>query len=100
MLHHYNRFLKTSKERRLHARKTPVLSLIVKALGHTAPHTLARLENAFKASLLVVAGGLDAVAHHAEQLRLAVITEECAASDGSLDQAESIHCLLTGLWRL
>jgi hypothetical protein len=42
------------------------------------PNTLERLENAFKRSLLVVAGDLNTVATHAEKLRLAVTTEECA----------------------
>jgi histone H3/H4 len=78
-------------------RNTPVLERIVKALGDTAPSdALARLEQEFESSLLVVAGNTNDVARHAEQLRLAITTEECALVLDhlapqiriSLDQAE------------
>jgi hypothetical protein len=60
-------------------RNTPVLERIVKALGDTAPHdALARLEEEFKDSLLLVSGDVQTVAQHAEKLRLAITTEECA----------------------
>jgi len=51
-------------------RNTAVLERIVKALGESAPHTLARLEDEFKDSLLVVAGDVNTVARDAEKLRL------------------------------
>ena len=67
-------------------RNTPVLERIVKALGDTAPqNALARLEDEFKGSLLVVAGDVKTVAQHAEQLRLAITTEECAVVLDHLD---------------
>jgi len=60
-------------------RNTVVLERIVKALGNKAPHdALARMEDEFKDSLLVVAGDTNDVARHAEHLRLAITTEECA----------------------
>lgn len=62
-------------------RNTAVLKQIVEALDGlliSSPHVLARLENHFKDSLLVVAGDINLVATHAEQLRLAIITTECA----------------------
>ena len=59
-------------------RNTPVLERIVKALGDTAPHTLARLEDEFKDTLLVVAGDIQTVAQQAEHLRLAITTDECS----------------------
>ena len=62
-------------------RNTPVLTQIIEALGDlliSSPHALARLERHFENSLLVVAGDLNQVAAHAEKLRLAVITTECA----------------------
>jgi hypothetical protein len=34
--------------------------------------------NGWRTSLVVVAGNLNTVAHHAEKLRLAVITDECS----------------------
>lgn len=66
-------------------RNTAVLERIVKALGESAPHTLARLEDEFKDSLLVVAGDMNTVARDAEKLRLAVTTEECAVVLDHLD---------------
>lgn len=66
-------------------RNTPVLERIIKALGVTAPHTLARLEDEFKDSLLVVAGDTNTVARDAEKLRLAITTEECAVVLDHLD---------------
>ena len=59
-------------------RNTLVLERIVKALGESAPQTLAKLEDEFKESLLVVAGDVQSVAQQAEQLRLAITTNECA----------------------
>jgi len=60
-------------------RNTVLLERIVKALGDKAPQdALARLEDEFKGSLLVVAGDTNDVARHAEQLRLAITTDECA----------------------
>ena len=59
-------------------RNTPVLEQIVKALGESAPpNALARLDDEFKDSLLVVAGDVKTVARHAEHLRLAITTTEC-----------------------
>jgi len=66
-------------------RNTAVLERIIKALGDTAPHTLARLEDEFKDSLLVVAGDTNTVARDAEKLRLAITTEECAVVLDHLD---------------
>jgi len=66
-------------------RNTPVLERIIKALGVTTPHTLARLEREFESSLLVVAGDTNTVARDAEKLRLAITTEECAVVLDHLD---------------
>ena len=66
-------------------RNTVVLERIVKALGETAPHSLARLEDEFKESLLVVAGDVNTVARDAEKLRLAITTDECAVVLDHLD---------------
>ena len=62
------------------SRNTPVLTQIIEALGDlliSSPHALARLENQFKDSLLVVAGDINSIASQAEQLRLAITTAEC-----------------------
>jgi len=60
-------------------RKTTVLKQLITALVNTASsHALYWLENEFKACLLVVAGDLNTVGAHAEQLRAAVTTDECA----------------------
>jgi hypothetical protein len=56
-------------------RNTPVLQQIIEVLDE--PDALARLENHFKDSLLVVAGDINLVADQAETLRLAIITSEC-----------------------
>jgi len=66
-------------------RNTPVLERIIKVLGDTAPHTLARLEREFESSLLVVAGDTNTVARDAEKLRLAITTQECAVVLDHLD---------------
>ena len=58
-------------------RNTSVLNQIIEALGDSSPDALARLEEYFKDSLLIVAGDIQTVAAHAEKLRLAVITSEC-----------------------
>ena len=71
-------------------RNTAVLERIVKALGESAPHTLARLEDEFKDSLLVVAGDTNTVARDAEKLRLAITTEECSVVLDHLDVEISI----------
>jgi hypothetical protein len=60
-------------------RNTVVLETIVKVLGDKAPpDALGRLEQEFESSLLVVAGDTNDVARHAEELRLAITTEECS----------------------
>jgi hypothetical protein len=60
-------------------KNTVVLERIVKALGVSAPKdALERLEDEFKDSLLVVAGDTNDVVRHAEHLRLAITTDECA----------------------
>lgn len=80
-------------------RNTAVLQQIIEALDGlliSSPHALARLENRFKDSLLVVAGDIPLIANQAEQLRLAITTDECGqvldhlASHAriSLDQTE------------
>jgi len=69
----------------MHTRNTAVLERIVKAIGESAPQTLARLEDEFKDSLLVVAGAVNTVARDAEKLRLAITTEECAVVLDHLD---------------
>ena len=67
-------------------RNTPVLERILEALGDTAPQdALARLEEEFKDSLLAVAGDVNTVAQQAEELRLAITTEECAVVLDHLD---------------
>lgn len=66
-------------------RNTAVLERIVKALGESAPHTLATLEREFESSLLVVAGDTNTVARDAEKLRLAITTEECSVVLDHLD---------------
>ena len=67
-------------------RNTPLLERIVKALGESAPSdALARLEDEFKDSLLVVAGDVNTVARDAEKLRLAITTEECSVVLDHLD---------------
>ncbi len=71
-------------------RNTAVLERIIKALGESAPHTLARLEDEFKDSLLVVAGDMNTVARDAEKLRLAITTQECAVVLDHLDVEISI----------
>ncbi len=58
-------------------RNTAVLKQILDLLEISSPHALARLEMVFKDQLLVVAGDINLVATHAEQLRLAIITTEC-----------------------
>ena len=59
-------------------RNTAVHQQILDVLEISSPHALARLEMVFQDSLLVVAGDTNLVATHAEQLRLAIITTECA----------------------
>jgi len=79
------------KEGFMPTRNTPVLERVVKALGDSAPHdALARLEDEFKDSLLVVAGDTNTVARDAEKLRLAITTEECAVVLDHLDVEISI----------
>lgn len=61
-------------------RNTPVFNQIIEALGDlliSSPHALARLERHFECFLIVVGGDINLVAHHAEQLRLAITTDEC-----------------------
>jgi hypothetical protein len=59
-------------------RNTPVLQQLIEVLGDSAKSdALARLEDHFKDSLLVVAGDINLVADQAEKLRLAIITSEC-----------------------
>ena len=59
-------------------RNTAVLKQIVDVLEISSPHALARLEQVFRDSLLIVAGDINLVATHAEQLRLAITTTECS----------------------
>lgn len=59
------------------SRNTPVLNQIIEALDISEPHALARLEDRFQDSLLVVAGDLKLLASQAETLRLAITTHEC-----------------------
>jgi hypothetical protein len=67
------------KEALMPTRNTVVLQRIVEVLGDTAPHdALARLEQEFESSLLIVAGDLNDVARHAEKLRLAITEPERA----------------------
>lgn len=61
-------------------RNTAVLKQIIEALDGlliSSPHALARLEDYFKDSLLVVAGDTQSIAQQAEELRLAIVTAEC-----------------------
>ena len=63
-------------------RNTPVLQSIIECLGDQIARpqdALARLEERFNDSLLIVAGDIQMVAKHAEELRLAVTTAECAS---------------------
>ena len=63
-------------------RNTPVLQSIIEFLGDQIARpqqALAQLEDQFKDSLLVVAGDIQTVAKHAEDLRLAITTAECAS---------------------
>jgi len=57
-------------------RNTEVLKEILQSLEISEPHALARLENHFQDSLLVVAGNENDVAQYAEELRLAIIENE------------------------
>jgi hypothetical protein len=59
------------------SRNSPVLKQIVEVLDVSDPHALARLEDRFKDSLLIVAGDTQLVASQAETLRLAITTTEC-----------------------
>jgi hypothetical protein len=61
-------------------RNTALLERIVQCLGDLVlvpEEALARLEREFQNALLIVAGDVSTVATHAEELRLAIITEEC-----------------------
>lgn len=75
-------------------RNTPVLKQIVEDLDISSPQALARVEDRFKDSLLVVAGDTKLIAQQAEELRLAITTDECGqvldhlAPQISLDQTE------------
>ena len=63
-------------------RNTPVLQSIIECLGDQIARpedALATLEERFKDTLLVVAGDIHTVAKHAEELRLAITTAECAS---------------------
>ena len=60
-------------------RNTEVLVQILDVLHITEPQALAQLEERFKDTLLVVAGDIHTVAKHAEELRLAITTAECAS---------------------
>jgi hypothetical protein len=58
-------------------RNTPVLKQIIEALGeHAPPDALERLEDHFEDLLLVVAGTTQTIASFAEELRLAITTDE------------------------
>ena len=60
-------------------RNTPVLEIIVKALGETAPRdALAKLEADFHDQLLMVVGDTAHVADFAEHLRLAITSPEAS----------------------
>jgi len=52
------------------SRNTPVLNQIIEAFGDSSPDALARLQEYFKDSLVIVAGDVQTVAAHAEKLRL------------------------------
>jgi hypothetical protein len=61
------------------SRNTEVLQQIIQILDGlliSEPHALARLENRFKDSLLIVAGTETDVAQYAEELRLVIIENE------------------------
>ncbi|MHA3771616.1 hypothetical protein ACXR0O_08775 [Verrucomicrobiota bacterium sgz303538] len=61
-------------------RNTVVLQQVIEVLGDQLPapeNVLARLEEHFQDSLLIVAGNVTQVAEYAEQLRLAITTPEC-----------------------
>ncbi len=76
------------------SRNTEVLTQIIEALDGllvSPPHALARLEDHFKDSLLVVAGDVQLVAQQAEELRLAIITAECAQVLDHLAPQGRIH---------
>ena len=76
------------------SRNTEVLTEIIETLGDlvsSPSHALARLEIKFKDSLLVVAGDIQLVASHAEELRLAIITPECAQVLDHLAPQVRIH---------
>lgn len=63
------------------SRNTALLTQVIEALDGlriSEPHGLARLEDRFKDSLLIVAGDVTKVAEHAEKLRLAITTPESA----------------------
>lgn len=63
-------------------RNTPVLQSIIETRGvqiARPEEALATLEERFKHSLLVVAGDIQTIAQHAEALRLAITTAECAS---------------------
>lgn len=59
-------------------RNTEVIAQILDVLHINEPQSLAKLEERFNDSLLVVAGDIETVAKHAAELRLAITTEECA----------------------
>jgi hypothetical protein len=76
LINHFNH------ERRLEMpdRNAEILQRIVNALGEgSPPDALARLEREFENSLLIVAGDLNDIARHAEQLRLAITEPERGA---------------------
>ena len=54
-----------------------MLKQILTALDITSPEVLVRLEDHFKASLIVVAGDIKRIARQAKELRLAINTAEC-----------------------
>ena len=63
-------------------RNTPVLQSIIDVLGDQiarSDEALARLEERFNDSLLIVAGDTKQVAEFAQRLRLAITTPECSS---------------------
>jgi hypothetical protein len=59
-------------------RNTATLKQIIEVLGyHAPPDALERLEEFFKDTLIIVAGSTQTIATHADELRLAITTEEC-----------------------
>ena len=63
-------------------RNTPLLSAIIGVIADLLPDktsALARLEEHFRDNLILNAGNTDFVASTAENLRLAITTEECPA---------------------